>query len=90
MYCLEEHFRNPKYQHLDHYTKRIYIEYIKELSNLCIGRKYNGDFPEYLLISKEKIEEKINSIYWKWERNLALEAWKAFIDTVDIDFYNYI
>ena len=90
VYCLEEHFRNPKYSHLDHYTKRVYIEYIKELSKLCKSKEYDGNFPEYLLISKEKIEQKINSILWKWERKLTFDAWYAFLETVDIDFYNYV
>ena len=45
---------------------------------------------EYLLISKEKIEQKINSILWKWERKLTFDAWYAFLETVDVDFYNYV
>lgn len=90
MYCLEEHFRNPKYSDLDHYTKHIYIEYIKELSKLCINREYDGYFPEYLLISRDKLEQKINSMLWKWERTCAIDAWYAFLKTVDTDFYSYV
>lgn len=89
MYCLEEHFRNPKYSHLDHYTKHVYIEYIKELSPLLCGREYDGNFPEYLLISRDKLEQKINSILWRWERALAIDAWYSFLKTVDVDFYTY-
>jgi hypothetical protein len=87
MFCLEEHFNNPKYSYLDYYTKRIYIEYIKELSKLCLGKEYDGYFPLYLL-KRTELETKMQK--WNWDKNIALEATNAFLDTVDPDFYIWV
>jgi hypothetical protein len=86
-YDLEEHFRNPQYSHLDHYTKLIYIEYIKELSKLCRNKEWDGFFPEYL-ISRLTIEKNIEN--WKWDKKIAFAARDAFMDGVNPDFYLYI
>jgi len=87
MFCLEEHFNNPKYSYLDYYTKRIYIEYIKELSKLCLGKEYDGYFPLYLL-KRTELETKMQK--WNWDKNIALEAITCFLDTVDPDFYIWV
>jgi hypothetical protein len=87
MFSLEDHFNNPKYSYLDYYTKRIYIEYIKELSKLCLGREFDNYFPLYLLKTQE-INKKIEN--WHWDKNIALEATNAFLDTVDPDFYIWV
>ena len=87
MFSLENHFSKKEYSHLDHYTKRIYIEYIKELSKLCRGREWDEFFPEYL-ISRVAIEAKLD--HWTWDKKIVLQARDSFMDGVDPDFYLYI
>ena len=87
MFSLEEHFSNKHYYNLDHYTKRVYIEYIKELSKLCIGREWDGYFPLYLLKTQE-INKKLEN--WHWDKKIGMDAVNAFLETIDPDFYLYI
>lgn len=86
VYSLEEHFNNPFYNNLDNKTKQTYIYYIKELSQLCRGRQWDGFFPEYL-ISRIAIEIKLD--HWYWDKNLVLEARDSFIHGLDPEFLSY-
>ena len=87
MFSLEDHFNNPKYNYLDYCTKRVYIQYIKELSKLCLGREFDGYFPLYLLKTQE-INKKIQNC--DLDHKIAKDATNAFLDTVDPDFYIWV
>lgn len=87
MFSLENHFSNKYYDYLDHYTKRIYIEYIKELSVLMIGKVWDGYFPLYLLKTQE-INAKMQN--WHWDKKIGMDAVASFLETIDPDFYLYI